>query len=111
MLYHRAAVSAQVEPTETFAPKLYATLRHHLVDQALRHLEVIEECLERWVLSAQLLAVVVDILQVDLDDNALGGQLPVEACVLGGVERHEVVGHDASSAIHHTLLPEGLETQ
>ena len=53
----------------------------------------------------------VNIAQRLLDNDALGGQLAVEARVVGGVERHEIVGHDAAAAIDRAVLLQRLELQ
>ena len=53
----------------------------------------------------------VDELQAVVDDDALGCKQAMHLGVLGRIERHEIIGHDASAAINHTMLAQGVILQ
>ena len=53
----------------------------------------------------------VHILEVGVEHDALGHQLTVKGGKLRGVKRHEEVGHDAASAIHGTVAAQGIIPQ
>ena len=52
----------------------------------------------------ELLAVIVHVLQVLADDNVFSHEIAVERRVLRCVERHKVVGHDATATIYRAVL-------
>ena len=79
-------------------------LGHDAVDDVLRRVIPLAELLERRILAAELLAVVVDVAYGLLDEDAPGRDLAVAAGELRGVERHEEVGHHASAAIDRAVL-------
>ena len=66
------------------------------------------ELVKRRILFAQLLAVRVDVTQAGVYDVALCRELTVERRVLGCVERHKKVGHDATAAIDHAVASQGV---
>ena len=59
----------------------------------------------------QLLTMFIDIAQVSGDDNGLGSQLTMVLRVLQCVKGYELIGHDATSAINHPMLLQGIALQ
>ena len=59
-------------------------------------------------MALQLLAMGVDELQAVGDNDALGCEQAVHLGVLGGVERHKIIGHDTTATINHTMLAQGV---
>ena len=53
----------------------------------------------------------IDKLQTVIDDNALSRQLTMHLGVFGRVERHEIIRHNATAAINHTMLAQGVILQ
>ena len=75
-----------------------------MVNQLLGYLVVLTIVLKAGILLLQLLAMLINIAQIGIDDDALGSQLAMILSVFQCVEWHEIVRHDATSAIHHTML-------
>ena len=90
---------------------LFFGLAEEFVDYVLWHLVLLAESLEGWVLLSQLSAVLVDVAQTRIDDEAFGSQLAVEMGVLCGVEGNEEIGHDASSTVDGAMETEGFVAQ
>ena len=53
----------------------------------------------------------IDELQTLVDDDALGCQLTVHLGVLGCIQRHEIIWHNAATTINHTMLAQGIILQ
>ena len=50
----------------------------------------------------------IDILEIGVDDIALGRQFAMELGVSESVERNEIVGHDTTAAIYSAMLAQGV---
>lgn len=90
---------------------LFLTIGDDFLYKALRNLIACQELTKILVLALQLLAMGVDELQAMVDDDALGCKQAMHLGVLGCIERHEIIGHDASAAINHTMLAQGVILQ
>ena len=53
----------------------------------------------------------IDKLQAVVDDDALGCQLTVHLGVLGSIQRNEIIRHDATATINHTMLAQSIILQ
>ena len=90
---------------------LFLAIGDDFLYKALRNLIACQELTKILVLALQLLAMGVDELQAVVDDDALGCKQAMHLGVLGRIERHEIIGHDASAAINHTMLAQGVILQ
>ena len=90
---------------------LLLSLLDDTVDDALRYLEAVVELVKLLVLRLQSLAVDIDIAEVGIYDDALGGKLSVQFGVAGSIEGNKEVWHNSASAIYGTMAAQGVVLQ
>ena len=76
----------------------------NVVKQRLWHFIACKEGDKVGILLLQCLAMCIHIFQIGIDDVAPSSQLSVERRIKCGVKRHEIVGHNAATAIDKALF-------
>ena len=51
-----------------------------------------------------MLAMIIYVAQVGIDNDTLGSQLAMKLGVLRGIERHEIIWHDTTTTINRAML-------
>ena len=87
---------------------LFLAFSKDVVNDLLGNVEAATEVGKILVLSLQNLAMLVHISEIAVDDHSFGRQFPMVASVLGGVQRYELVRHDASTSIYRAVVPQRI---
>ena len=78
----------------------------NVVKQRLWHFIAYKEGGKVRILLLQCLAMCIHIFQIGIDEIAPSGQLSMIRCIKCSIKWHEIIGHNAATAIDKTLFPQ-----